>query len=229
MAGNVARSRYPDGRARRRLRRWRAPARDVRPAGAEGNKRAVPRSSRGPGDLLASVAGVALALLAGCGGGGGGGGGGGPTAPGGPLQVAGTWSGYEEMRASSPTGNCLADYFNMFIGSHGDYNVTAQQTGSMVTLEIDNAVPGSLDRVAYAGVVGDSTLTADETRSVPDNVHQCRPGVNVNSHHVEGHLSLSGTSTSLNGTLTEHLEVTNVADGSSLGEITVNFIFRMSR
>jgi hypothetical protein len=187
----------------------------------------VPRSSRGPGSLLATVAGLALALLAGCGGGGGGGGG--PTAPGGPLQVAGSWSGYEEMRESSPAGNCLADYFNMFIGSHGDYNVTVQQTGSMVTLEIDNAVPGSLDRVAYAGVVGDSTLTADETRSVPDHTTQCRPGVDVSSHHVAGHLSLSGSSTRLAGTLTEHLEVTNVADGSSLGQITVNFIFRMSR
>ncbi len=191
-------------------------------AGA-GERRRASTTGHAPREL---GAGLAIALLVGCGGGSGGS----PTAPASPLQVAGTWSGYEEVRDASPAGNCLADFFNSRQGAHGDYDVMIDQTGTMVTLEVDIRVPGSDDKAAYAGVVGSSTLTADETRSVPDYVlEECRPGLSVKAHHLSGHLSLSGSSTQMEGALTEHIDVTNVADGSSLGEATVNLLFRMSR
>ncbi len=162
-------------------------------------------------------------LVTGCGGGGGRS----PTAVG-PLDVAGSWAAVETIASASPAGNCWADQLNLLHGFSGDYTVTVDQAGTMVTLEVDaNDFP--TDRTAYEGAVDSSSLAANETRGVPESDFTCGSGQAFHIRDVSGHVDVSGTSRRLSGTLAETFGLTDRTSGADAGQVTINYTFVMTR
>jgi hypothetical protein len=154
-----------------------------------------------------------------------------PTTPsiGGTAQVAGLWRG-TATTASISGGECFASLFQSLIGSSGSVSMTLTQNGAKVTATVPGADGSS--NYTYAGTAASTTLTLSSTACATCDAigAQCPSGGALRDVKLQSsNVTATVNSNTMSGTETETYNVLVAGTTTSVGTLTINDTFSLTR
>ena len=159
-----------------------------------------------------------------------------PTAPSTPTiaQVGGVWTSTATLTGVTG-GECVGNLFQGFVGTVSASTATVTQTGSTLTGTITS--PDTGISCSYSGTAGSNTVVLNLTTCQVDTAQiECGGGVLRHIQLVAGSATgtvsgntMSGTAVETWNVFTEGLSPGSLLGAVSVGVLTVNSTFQMTR